>query len=62
MTKDDGVAVVARAGLEIKPDPFYVRADVSWISDVYGDDDQCRLSATVGVEATDDVRMDLTGH
>ncbi len=62
VTKDDGVAVVARAGLEIKPDPFYVRADVSWISDVYGDDDQVRLSGTVGVEATDDVRLDLTGH
>lgn len=60
--KDDGVAVVARAGVEVRPDPFYVRADASWISDVYGDDAQFRLSGTVGVEATDDVRMDLTGH
>lgn len=62
VTKDDGGAVVARAGLEIKPDPFYVRADASWISDVYGDDAQCRLSGTVGVKATEDVRADLTGH
>ena len=62
VTKDDGAAVVARAGLELRPDPFYVRADVSWISDVYGDDAQLRLSGTVGVEATEDVRMDLTGH
>jgi len=62
VTKDDGVAVVARAGLEIQPDPYYVRADASWISDVYGDDAQFRLSGTIGVEATDDVRMDLTGH
>lgn len=62
VTKDDGVAVVARAGVELKPDPFYVRADASWISDVYGDDAQFRLSGTVGVEATDDVRLDLTGH
>ena len=62
MTKDDGAAVVARAGLELRPDPFYVRADVSWISDVYGDDAQLRLSGTMGVEATEDVRMDLTGH
>ena len=62
VTKDDGAAVVARAGLELRPDPFYVRADVSWISDVYGDDAQLRLSGTMGVEATEDVRMDLTGH
>ena len=60
--KDDGVAVVARAGVEVRPDPFYVRADASWISDVYGDDAQFRLSGAVGVEATDDVRLDLTGH
>ena len=62
VTSDDGVAVVARAGIECKPDPFYARADASWISDVYGDDAQFRLSGTVGVEATDDVRLDLTGH
>ena len=62
VTKDDGVAVIVRAGIEVKPEPFYARADASWISDVYGDDSQFRLSGTVGVEATDDVRFDLTGH
>jgi hypothetical protein len=60
--KDDGAAVVARAGVEYRPEPFYVRADVSWISDVYGNDAQFRLSGTIGVEATDDVRAELTGH
>ena len=60
--KDDGMAVVARAGVEVCPDPFYVRADASWISDVYGDDAQFRLSGALGVKATDDVRLDLAGH
>jgi hypothetical protein len=60
--KDDGTAVVARAGVEFSPEPFYARADASWISDVYGNDAQFRLSGTLGVEATDDVRVELTGH
>ena len=60
--KDDGMAVIVRAGLEFNPAPFYARADVSWISDVYGDDAQCLLSGVVGVKATDDVRFDLSGR
>ena len=58
----DGMAIIVRAGLEFNPDPFYARADVSWISDVYGDDAQCLLSGVVGVKATDDVRFDLSGR
>ncbi len=58
---DDGFAFVARAGLELNASPMYVRLEGGYLSELYGDDAQAELNAIVGVNVTDNLRMEIAG-
>ena len=58
---DDGWAFVGRLGTEIAPSPFYLRLEMSWVSELYDDDAQAEFGAIAGVDATENARFDVAG-
>ncbi len=50
---DDDVSFIASAGIEIKPDPFYLRLDYSVL-----DSSQFEILAIVGINLTDHIRLE----
>lgn len=58
---DDGWAFAGRLGVEIAPSPFYLRLEVSWLSELYHSDSQAELEAIAGVNAAENVRFDISG-
>lgn len=63
----DGGAFVARLGIDIRADIFYGRAEVSYVGDVFDDEDgiedsaQVEVFADFGVYLCDNIRIDLFG-
>ena len=50
---DDDVSFIASAGIEIKPDPLYLRLDCSVL-----DSSQFEILAIVGINLTDRIRLE----
>ena len=59
---DDGFAFVGRVGIELNPEPLYVRLEAAYFTKIYDEDDaQAELNAIVGLNLTDNLRLDVAG-
>ena len=60
---EDGFAIVGRVGVEFNPDPFYIRLEAAFVSEIYEEDDgrQIEFNGIVGTKITDSIRLDVAG-
>ena len=61
---DDGATYIVRAGIDVRSDALYARADAGYIGEVYDDDDggQFLISGDLGVTIIPQLRIDAFGH
>lgn len=61
---DDGATYIVRAGIDVRSDALFVRADAGYIGEVYDSDDhgQFLINGDIGVAIIPQLRVDAFGH